>query len=83
MKKIAIVTLALFSTMAFAQDRVAKFDKNEDQKVDYSELTKSCDVSRNLFEKADKDGDEALSNTEMRTAKAYLFRKCDKVEDNN
>jgi Ca2+-binding EF-hand superfamily protein len=78
MKKIAVVTLALFSTLAIAQDRVAKFDKNEDQKVDYSELTKVCDVTRGLFEKADKDGDEALSNSEMRTARAYLFRKCDK-----
>ncbi len=77
MKKLAVLSLALFSTLALAQDRVAKFDKNEDQKVDYSELTKVCDVSKSLFEKADKNGDEALDNSEMRTAKAYLFRKCD------
>jgi hypothetical protein len=31
-----------------------------------------------LFEKADKSGDGALSNSEMRTARAYLFTKCDK-----
>ncbi len=80
MKKIAVATLALFSTLAIAQDRVAKFDKNEDQKVDYSELKKACDVTRSLFEKADKNGDEALSNSEMKTARAYLFRKCDKEE---
>jgi Ca2+-binding EF-hand superfamily protein len=80
MKKLAVLVLGLVSTLAIAQDRVSKFDKNEDQKVDYSELTKSCDVSRGLFEKADKNGDEALNNSEMRTAKAYLFRKCDKEE---
>jgi Ca2+-binding EF-hand superfamily protein len=77
MKKIAVATLALFSTLAFAQDRVAKFDRDEDGKVDIVELRKSCDVSHNLFEKADKNGDGALSNFEMRTAKAYLFTKCD------
>ena len=80
MKKVAVLVLGLVSSVAFAQDRVSKFDKNEDQKVDYSELTKSCDVSRSLFEKADKNGDGALSNSEMRTAKGYLFNKCDKEE---
>jgi len=80
MKKLAISLLALVSVTAMAQDRVSKFDKNSDTKVDFAELTLSCEVSKNLFEQADKNNDGLLSNTEMRTAKAYLFSKCDKEE---
>jgi Ca2+-binding EF-hand superfamily protein len=82
MKKLAIGLLALVSVTAMAQDRVSKFDKNGDAKVDFAELTSVCEVSQNLFMKADKDNDGALSNGEMRTAKAYLFSKCDKEEQN-
>ena len=82
MKKLAIGLLAIVSVTAMAQDRVSKFDKNGDAKVDFAELTTSCEVSKNLFEKADKDNDGLLSNTEMRTAKAYLFSKCVKEEKN-
>jgi Ca2+-binding EF-hand superfamily protein len=82
MKKLAISLLAIVSVTAMAQDRVSKFDKNGDAKVDFAELTLSCEVSKNLFEKADKDNDGLLSNTEMRTAKAYLFSKCVKEEKN-
>ncbi len=80
MKKLAISLLALVSATAMAQDRVSKFDKNGDAKVDFAELTTTCEVSKNLFEQADKNNDGLLSNTEMRTAKAYLFSKCDKEE---
>jgi len=82
MKKLAIGLLALVSVTAMAQDRVSKFDKNGDAKVDFAELTSVCEVSQNLFMKADKDNDGALSNGEMRTAKAYLFSKCGKEEKN-
>jgi len=82
MKKLAIGLLALVSVTAMAQDRVSKFDKNGDAKVDFAELTSVCEVSQNLFMKADKDNDGALSNGEMRTARAYLFSKCDKEEKN-
>lgn len=82
MKKLAISLLALVSVTALAQDRVSKFDKNGDAKVDFAELTTTCEVSKNLFEQADKNNDGLLSNTEMRTAKAYLFSKCDKEENN-
>jgi Ca2+-binding EF-hand superfamily protein len=82
MKKLAIGLLVLVSVSAMAQDRVSKFDTNGDAKVDFAELTSSCEVSKNLFEKADKDGDGVLSNVEMRTAKAYLFSKCVKEEKN-
>ena len=82
MKKLAIGLLALVSVTAMAQDRVSKFDKNGDAKVDFAELTSVCEVSKNLFMKADKDNDGVLSNGEMRTAKGYLFSKCDKEEKN-
>jgi Ca2+-binding EF-hand superfamily protein len=82
MKKFAIGLLALVSVTAMAQDRVSKFDTNGDAKVDFAELTSSCEVSKSLFERADKDGDGVLSNSEMRTAKAYLFSKCVKEEKN-
>jgi Ca2+-binding EF-hand superfamily protein len=65
-----------------AQDRVAKFDKNGDAKIDFAELTATCKISKGLFEKADKNGDGVLSASEMRTAKAYLFDRCDKEEKN-
>ena len=82
MKKLAIGLLALISVSALAQDRVSRFDTNGDSKVDFAELNSTCQVSKSLFERADKDNDGALSNSEMRTAKAYLFSKC-KVEEKN
>lgn len=78
MKKIAVAVLAVFSTVAVAQDRVAKFDVNGDQKVDFAELSQSCEVSKELFDRADKNNDGVLSNVEMRTAKGYLFGRCKK-----
>ena len=80
MKKFAIGLLGLVSTIALAQDRVARFDLNGDGKVDFSELSAKCEISKHLFEIADKNGDGVLSNAEMQTAKAYLFDKC-KVEE--
>jgi Ca2+-binding EF-hand superfamily protein len=82
MKKFAISLLALVSVTAMAQDRVAKFDKNGDAKVDFAELSTSCEVSKGLFDRADKNGDGVLSEGEMRTAKAYLFSNCKKEEKN-
>ena len=82
MKKFAIGLLAFVSVAAMAQDRVTKFDKNGDAKVDFAELSTSCEISKNLFERADKNNDGVLSETEMRTAKAYLFSNCKKEEKN-
>lgn len=82
MKKLAVGLLALVSVSALAQDRVAKFDKNGDAKVDFVELTSACEVSKGLFEKADKNSDGVLSEAEMRTAKEYLFDKCKKEVKN-
>ena len=82
MKKLVIGLLALVSVSAMAQDRVSKFDTNGDAKVDFAELSVTCEVSKSLFERADKNGDGVLSNAEMRTAKGYLFSKCKSEEKN-
>ena len=82
MKKLLVGVLALLSVPALAQDRVAKFDRNNDGNVDFAELTSSCKVSKGLFERADKNGDGVLTNSEMRTARAYLFTKCKEEEKN-
>lgn len=80
MNKLAVLALALVSTSALAQDRVSRFDKNNDSKVDFIELSETCQVSQNLFDKADKNKDGFLSNSEMRTARGYLFNRCNKTE---
>lgn len=82
MKKLVVGVLALISVPAMAQDRVSKFDTNGDARVDFAELSSTCEVSKSLFEKADKNGDGVLSNSEMRTAKEYLFSRCKNDEKN-
>jgi Ca2+-binding EF-hand superfamily protein len=62
----------------FAVDRVARFDLNGDRKISYEELSKSCKVSTNLFEIADKNDDSFLTNRELRDAKSYLLSQCKK-----
>ena len=84
MKKLAVVLLAaLVSVPVMAKDRASKFDKDGDNRVSYVELTEKCEVRKGLFEKADKDSDGVLSNSEMKTAKEYLFNRCDKTEEKN
>lgn len=75
MKKF-IIGLMLVSTPAIAQDRVTQYDFDQDGKVSFEDINRYCDVSRSLFERADKNNDNYLNNSEMRTAKEYLFRKC-------
>lgn len=76
MKKL-ILALALISTPVFAQDRVAQYDYDKDGKVSFEDLNRFCNVSKSLFENADKNGDGFLSNSEMRAAVRYLFVRCD------
>ncbi len=78
MKSLIYVVLGLASTVALAQDRVSKYDRNSDGKVDFVELTSVCKVSKNLFDIADQNNDGYLTNGEMRTAKEYLFNDCSK-----
>jgi len=75
MKKF-IIGLMLVSTPAIAQDRVTQYDFDQDGKVSLQDINRYCDVSENLFEKADKNNDGYLNNSEMRIARSYLFRKC-------
>lgn len=80
MKKF-ILALALFSAPVMAQDRVAQYDFDRDGKVSFEDLNRYCDVSKVLFDRADKNSDGFLSNSEMRTAKGYLFSRCDEKKD--
>ena len=80
MKKF-ILALALVSTPAMAQDRVAQYDFDKDGKVSFEDLNRFCDVSKQLFDRADKNGDGSLNNSEMRTAKGYLFSRCEEKKD--
>jgi hypothetical protein len=75
---LAVAVVALSSVTANAVERVNKFDLDGDMHVNFSELTKKCNVSWNLFKKADKDGDNVLSEVEMRVARYYLFSDCQK-----
>lgn len=76
MKKL-IVAIALVATPAMAQDRVAQYDFDQDGKVSFEDLNRYCTVSKSLFEIADKNNDGFLSESEMRTAKRYLFERCE------
>ena len=78
MKKF-ILAIALVSTPVMAQDRVAQYDFDKDGKVSFEDVNRFCTVSKGLFERADKNGDGFLSNSEMRTAKGYLFARCEEI----
>ena len=81
MKKFLVLGLIL-SAPALAFNRIPTFDFNGDGKVSFEDINRYCDVSKKLFEAADKNGDGFLSEAEMRTAKEYLFTKCaDKHKD--
>jgi len=78
MKKL-IIGLMMLSAPAMAQDRVAQYDFDQDGKVSFEDVNRYCTVTVALFERADKNNDGFLSNSEMRTAKAYLFSRCAEV----
>ena len=75
MKKL-IIGLMMLSVPAMAQDRVAQYDFDKDGKVSFEDVNRYCTVSSALFERADKDNDGFLNNSEMRQARKYLFSRC-------
>ena len=75
MKKL-IIGLIMLSAPAMASDRVAQYDFDKEGKVSFEDVNRYCTVSSALFERADKNQDGFLSNSEMRQAKAYLFSRC-------
>ena len=75
MKKL-IIGLMMLSAPAMAQDRVAQYDFDKDGKVSFEDINRFCSVPSALFERADKNGDGFLNNSEMRNAKRYLFSRC-------
>ena len=76
-----ILALALVSAPAMAQDRVAQYDFDQDGKVSFEDVNRFCSVSANLFARADKNSDGFLSNSELRTAKGYIFSRCEEKKD--
>lgn len=78
MKKLIVAAALVAALPVAAQDRVLKYDMDGDRKVSYEELTAKCEVRQSLFNTADKNSDGYLDNSEMRTARAYLFNKCNK-----
>jgi Ca2+-binding EF-hand superfamily protein len=78
MKKL-IIGLMMLSAPAMAQDRVTQYDFDKDGKVSFEDVNRYCTVSKGLFDRADKDGDGFLSNSEMRQANRYLFSRCAEV----
>jgi Ca2+-binding EF-hand superfamily protein len=81
MKKL-IIGLMMLSAPAMAQNRVAQYDFDKDGKVSFEDVNRYCTVTSALFEKADKNGDGFLSNSEMRQANRYLFSRCAEVPKN-
>jgi Ca2+-binding EF-hand superfamily protein len=75
MKKLWILALVASASVA-AADRVKQYDFDGDGKVSFEDLTRYCTVSKSLFDRADKNGDGYLSNSELRTAKDYILPNC-------
>jgi len=75
MKKLWIFAI-IAAAPVMAQDRVAQYDFDKDGKVSFEDVNRYCTVSKALFEIADKNNDGFLSESEMRTAKRYLFDRC-------
>jgi hypothetical protein len=63
-------------------DRVKQFDSDNNGTVSEKEFFKLCTAGvKANFVKADKNGNKELSQVEMRTAKAYLFKGCEALAD--
>jgi Ca2+-binding EF-hand superfamily protein len=84
MKKIIVLLAIAASSVALASprnhfDRVKQYDFDGDNKVSFEDLNRYCTVLRTLFDRADKNGDGYLNNSELRNARLYLFERCNEV----
>ena len=86
MKKLFVFIAVAASTVASAK-YVSYFEEvyrklglgdNPTAKVSFEDINRSCNVSKKLFDTADKNGDGYLTRYEIRHAKLYLFDRCDK-----
>lgn len=80
MKKLLVTLIATASVSVLAASatdrRLDLYDQNLDGRLSLEELRLDCEISKSLFDKADKNGDGVLNIMELRTAKAYVFRGC-------
>ena len=77
MLRYLLIASVLLVQPVLAQDRVSRFDANDDKKVELAELTTKCEITKALFDRADKNNDGYLSNAEMQAAKGYIFSRCE------
>jgi Ca2+-binding EF-hand superfamily protein len=74
-KLLAVALLGLFVSNAHADWRMDKFDLDKDGFVVKEELLEmGCVVKPGLFEHADKNNDNKLSQKELRKATNYMVR---------
>jgi len=81
MKKLIVLFAIAASTVALASpknhfDRVKQYDFDGDGKVSFEDVNRYCTVSKKLFDRADKNGDGYLNNSELRQSKDYLLDRC-------
>ena len=84
MKKIIVLLAIAASSVALASprnhfDRVKQYDFDRDGKVSFEDINRYCTVPKQLFNHADKNGDGYLNNSELRTAREYLFSRCGEI----
>ena len=81
MKKLFVFIAVVASTVVAASprnhfDRVKQYDFDGDGKVSFEDINRYCTVSKKLFDRADKNSDGYLTNSELRAAKEYLLDRC-------
>jgi Ca2+-binding EF-hand superfamily protein len=85
MKKFILLLAVIASAPTFANikyqvfDRVKQYDFDQDGKVSFEDINRYCTVPKQLFNHADKNGDGYLNNSELRTAREYLFSRCGEI----